>query len=236
VQGRLRNGAVVMGDAWIYAQRPEAAEEAARMLAELGYSPRRVSNNGSLRPQQDDGSVIRRPDVAMVLDAGGDAAAVCVRLREDEELRQVPIVVSVEPDALERAPEMLEVPELIVAPFTAAELSARIARARRALNVGEKDEVARSDGLELNIATREVTVDGQSVDFTFMEYKLLKFLMTHPRHAFSREALLSEVWGYGFYGGGRTVDVHVRRVRAKLGCEHATKLRTVRSVGYRWVP
>jgi DNA-binding response OmpR family regulator len=79
-----------------------------------------------------------------------------------------------------------------------------------------------------------VTIDGRPVDFTYMEYELLKFLATHPGRAFSREALLSRVWGYDYYGGARTVDVHVRRVRAKLGQEHAARLKTVRSVGYRW--
>jgi DNA-binding response OmpR family regulator len=223
-----------MGDAWIYAQRAEAAEVAARMLAELGFSPRRVAINGSLRPPGNDGATAPRPDLAMVLDERGDATPLCTRLREDEELGAVPIVVSVEPDDLELNPEMLEVDELIVAPFTAVELSARIARARRAAHGVQENEVVRSDTLEVNLATYQVRVDGEPVDFTYMEYELLKFLLTHPQRAFSREALLSRVWGYDFYGGARTVDVHVRRVRAKLGSEHATKLKTVRRVGYRW--
>ena len=67
-----------------------------------------------------------------------------------------------------------------------------------------------------------------------MEYELLKFLATHPNRVFSREALLSRVWGYDYYGGARTVDVHVRRLRAKLGAEHAQRIKTVRSVGYRF--
>jgi DNA-binding response OmpR family regulator len=65
-----------------------------------------------------------------------------------------------------------------------------------------------------------------------MEYELLKFLVTHPNHVFSREALVSRVWGYDYYGGARTVDMHVRRLRAKLGHEHASRIKTVRSVGY----
>ena len=81
--------------------------------------------------------------------------------------------------------------------------------------------------------TYQVTVDGQAVAFTYMEYELLKFLMTHPNRVFSREALLSRVWGYDYYGGARTVDVHIRRVRAKLGhVARVARIKTVRSVGY----
>jgi DNA-binding response OmpR family regulator len=129
---------------------------------------------------------------------------------------------------------VIDAHELIVAPFSAAELEARIARARRAIHGVEQNEIVRSGGLELNLATYQVSVDGQPVDFAYMEYELLKFLITHPRRVFSREALLSRVWGYDYYGGARTVDVHVRRIRAKLGSEHAAKIKTVRSVGYRF--
>ena len=73
-----------------------------------------------------------------------------------------------------------------------------------------------------------------SRDLTYMEYELLKFLATHPGKVFTRETLLSRVWGYEYYGGARTVDVHVRRLRAKLSEEHANLIQTVRSVGYRF--
>ena len=141
----------------------------------------------------------------MVLDGGGYAGPLYSRLRDDGELGAVPVVVSVEPDQLGISQEMLHVHELIVSPFTSAELSARIARARRAVH-----------GIEEN--------------------ELLKFLMTHPHRAFSREVLLTRVWGYDFFGGARTIDVHVRRVRVKIGPRHASRLSTVRRVGYRWEP
>jgi DNA-binding response OmpR family regulator len=219
-----------MGDAWIYTDETEQAAECARLLAELGFSPRRVAVNGSLRPGGEDGGVARRPDVAVVI-GGGD---LCARLRADEELGEVPVVLTVDVAALDATPGLVDAHELIVAPFSVAELEARIARARRALHGVERDEVVRSAGLELNLATYQVSVDGEPVDFAYMEYELLKFLITHPRRVFSREALLSRVWGYDYYGGARTVDVHVRRIRAKLGSEHAAKIKTVRSVGYRF--
>ncbi len=72
------------------------------------------------------------------------------------------------------------------------------------------------------------------MDLTYMEYELLRFLATNPNRVFTRETLLSRVWGYEYYGGARTVDVHVRRLRAKLGEEHAHLIQTVRSVGYKF--
>ena len=78
------------------------------------------------------------------------------------------------------------------------------------------------------------TVDGAPIDFTYLEYALLAFLVTHPDRTYSRDALLKRVWGFDYYGGTRTVDVHVRRVRAKLGPDLAQHLETVRGVGYLW--
>jgi DNA-binding response OmpR family regulator len=124
--------------------------------------------------------------------------------------------------------------ELNVRPFSAAELGARIRRARASTGVRDDEEMIRLGTLELNLATYQVTIGGRPVDFTYMEYELLKYFVLNPNRVFSREALLSAVWGYDYYGGARTVDVHVRRLRAKLGQEHASRIRTVRGVGYRF--
>ncbi|MEO6858734.1 MAG: winged helix-turn-helix domain-containing protein [Solirubrobacteraceae bacterium] len=154
-------------------------------------------------PGLEDGGSVRCPNVAMLLDGGGAAAPLYTRLREDEELGTVPIVVSVEPDRLALSEEMLEVHELIVSPFTAAELSTRIARARLVVHGVGEHEAIREDGLELHLAAHQAKRDGESLELTFMEYELLKFLITHPARAFSREALLTSVWGYDFFGGAR---------------------------------
>jgi DNA-binding response OmpR family regulator len=88
--------------------------------------------------------------------------------------------------------------------------------------------------LALNLETYQASIAGRPIDLTYMEYELLKFLAQNPGKVFTREMLLSRVWGYEYYGGARTVDVHVRRLRAKLGEEHAGLIQTVRSVGYRF--
>ncbi len=224
-----------MADAWIYSDDAEEASTAARLLAELGFSPRRGDLNGSLRPAVDQADGTRQPSLALVIESGEESCAgVCARLRADEELTDVPVLLALGPDRLEETDTMLDADELILLPLHPGELRARIARARRRAHGVDDDDVVRLGALELNVATYQVRIDGQPVDFTYMEYELLKFLVTHPGRVFSREALLSRVWGYDYYGGARTVDVHVRRVRAKLGQEHAARIKTVRSVGYRF--
>jgi DNA-binding response OmpR family regulator len=222
-----------MREAWIYSDRaidPELAGELVRSLAELGFAPRKVAVNGSLRPEGDGGAPARPPDLALVL---GDAG-LCARLEGDEDLGDVPLVVAVDSDGLEHGGAVHEGHELIVLPLRPGELEARIARARRRIAGVADDDAVRVGSLEINLATYQVSVDARPIDFTYMEYELLKFLATHPGRVFSREALLSRVWGFDYYGGARTVDVHVRRVRAKVGAEHAGRIKTVRSVGYRF--
>ena len=80
------------------------------------------------------------------------------------------------------------------------------------------------------------SVRGTALDLTYKEFELLKYLSQHPGRVFTREQLLQEVWGFDYFGGTRTVDVHVRRLRAKLGSEHESLIGTVRNVGYRLVP
>ena len=99
---------------------------------------------------------------------------------------------------------------------------------------GSSPELASYGDLVLNFETYQAGIEGKPLDLTYMEYELLKFFVTHPGKVFTREQLLSRVWGYEYYGGARTVDVHVRRLRAKLGEEHAFLIQTVRSVGYRF--
>ncbi len=221
-----------MSDAWIYGDR--GGEATARLLAELGFSPHRVAANGTLRPPGGDS---KAPALALILASGLEqpsCAELCARLAADDDLGEVPVLVALGSSALADGLGVAEGHELLVEPFTADELQARIARARRAVNGIDHDDVVRVGTLEMNLATYQVAIDGRPVDFTYMEYELLKFLVTHPRRVFSREALLNRVWGYDYYGGARTVDVHIRRVRAKLGSEHASRIKTVRSVGYRW--
>ena len=121
-----------------------------------------------------------------------------------------------------------------------AELDARIRLAIGRLKAQrEADDpeshVIRSGEVVVDDATYTAKIGSRSLDLTFKEFELLKFLAQHPGRVFSRQQLLQEVWGYDYFGGTRTVDVHVRRLRAKLGTDNEALIGTVRNVGYRFV-
>jgi DNA-binding response OmpR family regulator len=113
----------------------------------------------------------------------------------------------------------------------------RLAIGRRATvaPAAAPDEI-RSGDLAIDEATYTARLRSRVLDLTFKEFELLKFLAQHPGRVFTRAHLLQEVWGYDYFGGTRTVDVHVRRLRAKLGTDHEALIGTVRNVGYRFVP
>jgi DNA-binding response OmpR family regulator len=112
----------------------------------------------------------------------------------------------------------------------------RLAIGRRTAVVPASAGEIRSGDLVIDEASYSVRLRGRTLDLTFKEFELLKFLAQHPARVFTRSQLLQEVWGYDYFGGTRTVDVHVRRLRAKLGAEYELLIGTVRNVGYRFVP
>ncbi len=124
--------------------------------------------------------------------------------------------------------------DFVVHGASAEECAARIRQLLWPGNESSTSDYISVDNMTINLATYQVKVNGEPLDFTYLEYALLAFLVTHPGRTYSRDALLRRVWGFDYYGGSRTVDVHVRRVRAKLGPELAQRLETVRGVGYLW--
>jgi DNA-binding response OmpR family regulator len=117
-----------------------------------------------------------------------------------------------------------------------AEVEARLRIATgRLASSGEESAVVRAGELTIDPDTYVARVRGRPLDLTYKEFELLRFLAEHPGRVFTRGQLLQEVWGYDYFGGTRTVDVHVRRLRAKLGAEHEALIGTVRQVGYKFV-
>ena len=145
----------------------------------------------------------------------------------------VPVVAIAEPRSFELVSEVAALSDFVSAPVDEAELRLRVSRLLASDNGGEDSGLLRRGGLEIDTERYKVTVQGDVVDLTYKEYELLRFLASNPGKPFTREALLNQVWGYDYYGGSRTVDVHVRRIRAKIERDEPF-VETVRNVGYRF--
>ncbi|MGN0301569.1 MAG: winged helix-turn-helix domain-containing protein, partial [Anaerotardibacter sp.] len=147
----------------------------------------------------------------------------------------VPVLFIIKEDALSsfRLPVQIK-SDFVVHGASSEECALRIRQLLWPGNESSSSDFITVDNMTINLATYQVTVNNVPLDFTYLEYALLAFLVTHPSRTYSRDALLRRVWGFDYYGGSRTVDVHVRRVRAKLGPDLAQRLETVRGVGYLW--
>jgi len=211
----------------IYPEAPSPALTSA--LLQAGYNPvpiGGVADAGDKQPEAGWSSV--------VVEIGNDpdtAANVASKVREE---LTVPVLL-VADRMLTRDLEAREgFDDFILTPIDPAELRIRLGRISADPPDMESEDILRFEDLELNTGTYQATIASRPVDLTYMEYELLRFLVENMNRVWSREQLLSRVWGYDYFGGSRTVDVHVRRLRAKLGEERASWITTVRSVGYRF--
>ena len=172
----------------------------------------------------------------VILEARADALPDVADVeRQLVEAGGIALLVIVDPAALGQFTLPTQVhSEFVVAGATEQECAARVRNLLWSTGESSAADLVTVDSMTINLATYQVQVAGEPVDFTYLEYALLAFLVTHPGRTFSRDALLRRVWGFDYYGGSRTVDVHVRRVRAKLGPDLAQHLETVRGVGYLW--
>lgn len=156
------------------------------------------------------------------------------RIREVARIAEnyaVPVLAVVDGPTLAMIEGADGITDFVLEPVHALEMRLRL---KRLTAIGDSDETVTFKDLELNPLNFRAALAGEPMDLTFMEYELLRFLMQNPGRVWSREQLLSKVWGYEYYGGARTVDVHVRRLRSKLGEERSSWITTVRSVGYRF--
>lgn len=176
-------------------------------------------------------------DVDLVIFDGGRSPEALVQVVEHAAARglDLRLLILVEPEGL----HAFRLPVRVTSDFVVrgASTDELVARVRSLIWPGEevtKQELVRVGQLTLNLATYQAYLEGTPIDFTYLEYALFAFLVTHPGRTYSREVLLRRVWGSDYYGGSRTVDVHVRRIRAKIGGELSRRLETVRNVGYLW--
>jgi DNA-binding response OmpR family regulator len=176
------------------------------------------------------------PDVCFV-DATKDLAGgreTCRALKAQSP--RLPVVAAVSPDTLDAIGPDWNVESFIVE--GASSLEEILARIRLLIgsHLADSASTLRVGDLAIDPETYQVRLKGRPLDLTYKEFELLRYLSQRPGRVFSRSQLLQEVWGYDYFGGTRTVDVHVRRLRAKLGAEHESLIATVRNVGYKLEP
>ncbi|MBD3181298.1 DNA-binding response regulator [Candidatus Poribacteria bacterium] len=168
--------------------------------------------------------------VDLILDGG--IVSTWRQLRYDLENYSAPAIAIVPKDRIMEVDLLAGIDDFIVYPYDVHELEIRI---KLILNQSEglnSEDVIKAGNLVINNSKYEVTVDGWPVVLTLKEYELLKYLVTHPGRVITREMLLDQIWGYNYYGGTRTVDVHIGRLRTKIETGKYNYIRTVRGVGY----
>lgn len=172
---------------------------------------------------------------AVVLDLRDLPQTACEILLDAYNDHDAAIVLFLDEERLARVAADTAVEDFVVAPASPAEVVRRLERAIFRKRGIEQDDFVRVGALAIDLANYRVTVDGEPVVLTFKEYELLRFLATNAGRVFTREQLLNRVWGYDYFGGARTVDVHIRRIRSKIESGSHTFIETVRNVGYRLI-
>ena len=181
-----------------------------------------------------------QPDLAVfdLMLPGMDGLSAIKKIRKNDSLADMPIIILTAKDREFDKVAGLDggADDYMTKPFGVMELAARIRSLlrRRARNQAD-EEILEKYGISLNKKTREVTSRGKKVELTLKEYELLLYLMENHSRVATRDELLNHIWGYDYDGGTRTLDMHIRTLRQKLGEEGAFCIRTVRGVGYRFV-
>jgi len=179
-------------------------------------------------------SIQRESPELLVLEMNGVTGQTLLRdLTRGGRLKaRVPVLALVSSDHLTAPLDYPGVDDFVFEPYDHRELGFRIQRLLQK-NLHQAERLDLGD-LVVDLANCEVRVEGKVVELTFKEYELLKFLASDPGRVYTREALLNKVWGYDYFGGDRTVDVHVRRLRSKIELSGQTFIETVRNIGYRF--
>jgi two-component system alkaline phosphatase synthesis response regulator PhoP len=176
-----------------------------------------------------------KPDVLLFeVDANQPGADIWDSIDRIKKRGNLPVVALIPEELLDRINLSPDTDDFLTSPYNVKELVIRINRLIRK-NANEENEQIKCDGLMIDMATCEVTVNGSIVELTFKEYELLKLMASNPGRVYTREVLLNKIWGYDYFGGDRTVDVHIRRLRSKIEDSGHTYIETVRNIGYKFI-
>jgi DNA-binding response OmpR family regulator len=146
----------------------------------------------------------------------------------------LPVLALTHKDYMDSIITLNKVDDFVLLPYEKDELILRIRRLLQKVKNIESSDLIKCDGLTIDLAKYEVTLENRVIELTFKEYELLLYLAGNKGRVFTRESLLNKVWGYDYFGGDRTVDVHIRRLRSKIEDPEHTFIETVRNIGYRF--
>ncbi len=164
-----------------------------------------------------------------------DAPSSVRSLKRNAELKHIAVVAIVDARDAVTLDFSVGLEDFLVKSDSFEELETRIKFVLWRLSKVDSKDTVKAGALVMNLASYQVSVKGETIELTYKEYELLRFLLTHRGRVFSRDALLRHVWGEEYLGGTRTVDVHIRRLRAKIGTEFDELIQTVRNVGYKFI-
>lgn len=170
--------------------------------------------------------------VVVAVDGAGPGSEARNLARTLKDKARLPVVALLSKESLDVLDSAADVDDFAMEPWDSAEVTKRIRRILSRRPDAENKDLVICGDLTINVAKCEVTFERRSVELTFREYELLKFLAINKGKVFTREVLLNKVWGYDYFGGDRTVDVHIRRLRSKL--DDSDCIETVRNIGYRF--
>ena len=177
-----------------------------------------------------------KPDILLLeLDQDPATSDIWELVRVVKKTKSLPVIALLPGDTDDNADYLFDADDLIISPYDSRELVLRINRLLRRTAGTESKDVIRKNDLKIDLVTCEVTIEGRVVELTFKEYELLKLLAGNPGRVYTRDALLDKIWGYDYFGGDRTVDVHIRRLRGKIEDPNHTFIETVRNIGYRFI-
>jgi len=178
----------------------------------------------------------RAPDlVILALENPLAVSPIIEAIRELRRERPIPILALIAKDALDKGTDtLLAADDFVIEPSGIEEIALRVKKLLEETYAVDGKDVIRNNDLVIDLARREAALEGKTLSLTFTEYELLVFLAANSGRVFTREALLNKIWGYDYYGGDRTVDVHIRRLRAKIEWGKHSFIETVRGVGYRF--
>ena len=156
-------------------------------------------------------------------------------IKKESQIQDVPILLLMDETEMKNADLPSGIQEVLYRPLRMAEAIARVNLLFKRLHKVDEKNLIQRGKLSIDITKYEVRIGEKKIDLTFTEFELLKFLCGNPGTVFTREVLLNKVWGYEYYGGTRTVDVHIRRLRSKIEGKSSTFIETVRNIGYKFI-